>query len=159
MHLARGDDANALVEFEKELANETSGHLYARECCANTWYAIGALRLRQGRSQEARAAFEQCIERVALHPGARLGIAAATSQRIVEPAVSQLRSVDVAMWRAAGHVLAGSHAEAAGLMESALADAPAGNGGWLLPVEPLLQVNAAPDVWAGALARLRARAA
>jgi hypothetical protein len=44
-------------------------------------------------------------------------------------------------------------------MESALADAPAGNGGWLLPVEPLLRVNAAPDVWAGALARLRARAA
>jgi DNA-binding winged helix-turn-helix (wHTH) protein len=159
IHLARGDEVQALAEFERELANETSGHLYARECCANTWYAIGALRLRQGRSQEARAAFEQCIERVALHPGARLGIAAATSQRVAEPAVSQLRSVDVAMWRAAGHVLAGAHGEAAGLMERALADAPPGNGGWLLPVEPLLRVHSAPDVWAGALARLRARAA
>jgi DNA-binding winged helix-turn-helix (wHTH) protein len=159
IYLARGDDAQALAEFERELANETSGHLYARECCANTWYAIGALRLRQGRSQEARAAFQQCIERVALHPGARLGIAAATSQRLAEPAVGQLRSVDVAMWRAAGYVLAGAHGEAAGLMESALADAPAGNGGWLLPVEPLLRVHSAPDVWAGALARVRARAA
>ncbi|HET9359952.1 MAG TPA: winged helix-turn-helix domain-containing protein [Vicinamibacterales bacterium] len=166
IHLARGDDVHALAEFEKELANETSGHLYARECCANTWYAIGALRLRQGRSQEARAAFEQCIERVALHPGARLGIAAAAPQRVAgvsqpvaESAVAQLRPVDAALWRAAGHVLAGSHGEAAALMESALADAPAGNGGWLLPVEPLLRVHAAPDVWAGALARLRARAA
>jgi hypothetical protein len=63
------------------------------------------------------------------------------------------------MWRAAGYVLAGAHGEAAGLMESALADAPAGNGGWLLPVEPLLRVHSAPDVWAGALARVRARAA
>jgi DNA-binding winged helix-turn-helix (wHTH) protein len=159
IHLARGDEVQALAEFERELANETSGHLYTRECCANTWYAIGALRLRQGRPKEAGAAFEQCVERVALHPGARLCLAAGASQRVTEPAVGQLRSIDAAMWRAAGYVLAGSHSEAAREMESALADAPAGNGGWLLPVEPLLRVNAAPDVWAGALARLRARAA
>ena len=37
------------------LANES--HIYTRECCANTWYAIGALRCRQGRRDEAEAAF------------------------------------------------------------------------------------------------------
>ena len=39
----------ALEEFERELMLENAGQLYARECAANTWYAIGALRLRQGR--------------------------------------------------------------------------------------------------------------
>ena len=47
IHLARGDEARALEEFERELAFEDAGQLYARECAANTWYAIGALRLRQ----------------------------------------------------------------------------------------------------------------
>ena len=40
----------------------------------------------------------------------------------------------------------------------ALTDAPPGNAGWLLPVEPLLNVRANPDAWAAALSRLRARA-
>jgi hypothetical protein len=48
---------------------------------------------------------------------------------------------------------------AAPLVDHALAAAPAGNAGWLLPVEPLLNVTTAPDIWAPVLARLRARAA
>ena len=46
---------------------KSSGHLYARECCANTWYAIGALRLRQGKKTEAQQAFAQALERVPNH--------------------------------------------------------------------------------------------
>ena len=57
IHLARGDETRALEEFERELSFEHAGQLYARECAANTWYAIGALRLRQGRPADARAAF------------------------------------------------------------------------------------------------------
>ena len=38
-------------------------------------------------------------------------------------------------------------------------EAPAGNAGWLVPVEPLLNVSANPDEWSSVLARLRARAA
>jgi hypothetical protein len=34
--LARGDEDAALAELERELEGEKSGHLYARECCANT---------------------------------------------------------------------------------------------------------------------------
>ena len=48
VHLARGDDDRALAEFERELAGEGAGHMYSRECCANTWYAIGALRAPPG---------------------------------------------------------------------------------------------------------------
>ena len=49
IHLARGDEARALDEFERELSFEAAGHLYARECAANTWYAVGALELRRDR--------------------------------------------------------------------------------------------------------------
>src|SRR6185503_6686508 len=58
IRLAEDDEAGALEDFNRELANEASGHLYARECCANTWYAIGAVRLRRGETSEARAAFQ-----------------------------------------------------------------------------------------------------
>ena len=37
----------------REMAFEADGQLYARECSANTWYAHGAIRLRQGRRDEA----------------------------------------------------------------------------------------------------------
>ena len=40
-----------------------------------------------------------------------------------------------------------------------LTAAPPGNTGWIVPVEPLLNVAAAPDVWTPVLARLRTRAA
>jgi hypothetical protein len=53
----------------------------------------------------------------------------------------------------------GAHADAARTVAAALAAAPAGNAGWVLPVEPLLHVSARPDAWGGALAYLRNRAA
>lgn len=37
-------------------------------------------------------------------------------------------------------------------------DALLANAGWLLPIEPLLRVSRAPELWAPALARLQARA-
>src|SRR5262245_11486295 len=76
IHLANGDARAALAAFERELAAESSGQLYARECCANTWYAKGAMFLLEGRRDEAGAAFECAIERVAIHPMARAGLAA-----------------------------------------------------------------------------------
>jgi hypothetical protein len=66
-------------------------------------------------------------------------------------------TVDMAIAQAM--LLGSPRAEAARLVNEALTRAPAGSAGWLLPVEPLLNVSAAPDVWAPALARLRTRAA
>jgi hypothetical protein len=53
----------------------------------------------------------------------------------------------------------GQTALAAGVMDAALTAAPPGSAGWLVPVEPLLNVSANPDEWGSVLARLRARAA
>lgn len=168
LYLARGDEARALEEFERELSDANAGQLYARECAANTWYAIGALRLRQDRRVDAAAAFARAIERVAAHPMAQLGLVASGSFAPIPPPPLETGSgqpgrrpsaVDAAMLRAAQLVLADAHAEAARLFDEALAGAAAGNAAWLLPIEPLLQVTAHPDIWARALARVRNRAA
>jgi len=80
----------------------------------------------------------------------------ATSQA---PAAREVNAVDVAICRAVQLMFAGAHADAARLVDDALANAPAGNAGWLLPLEPLLRVTASPGIWAQALTRLRTRAA
>lgn len=49
-------------------------------------------------------------------------------------------------------------AEAA-TIERALVEAPPGNPGWLLPVEPMLNISGRPEPWLGVLARLRSRSA
>ena len=167
--LARGDETRAVEEFELELSFEHAGHLYARECCANTWYALGALRLRQGRPAEAGAAFQRALERVPTHPMARVGHIAAGAPRAsvpaatCEPSAARLGgpalAFEAAVARAAQLVLAGGHPDAAGIIDDALADAPLASAGWLLPIEPLLCVKAHPEIWARTLARLRTRAA
>lgn len=169
LHQARGDEMRALAEFELELSFEHEGQLYARECCANTWYAIGATRLRQGRPADAGAAFERAIERVATHPLARVGLLAVGSLHrgwappaLHPPAgqpLSRALSVDAAVVRAAQFVVAGDHPGAARLVDEALAGASPGNAGWLLPIEPLLNVATRPEIWARALAQVRNRAA
>ena len=157
---ARGDSDEALAAFERELASERDGHLYGRECCANTWYAIGALRIQQGDREGAAAAFRESLTRVAVHPLARLGLAAlGASLMPAAPPVGRFTSVDGAVGHAIALAFAGKHSDAASIVDEALAEAPPGNAGWLLPVEPMLRVSAHPDIWAPALARLRARAA
>ncbi len=172
IYLAAGEDQRALEEFRRELAIEPAGHLYARECAGNTWYAIGALHLRHGRRAEAASAFEEALRRLPLHPMAGLGKRAANTTAPPRPDVGtgvdvdvpvadlpRAPGVDVALVRAGHLVLAGAHLEAARAVDAALAEAPASPSGWLLPLEPLLHVSARPDTWANALARLRNRAA
>lgn len=166
LYLARGNETLAMSEFERELSFEGEGHLYARECCANTWYAIGAVHLRNGRTPHARAAFEQSLARVAAHPLARVGLAALGAGQTGSPGADATATVhavvpglEAAMARAAVLVLKRDPDAAARLLDGALAAAPPGGAGWLLPVEPLLNVSAHRVVWSPVLARLRARAA
>ena len=157
--LARRQDARSRIwlhageesDVDQFLAGEGGGHMYARECCANTWYAIGALRLRQGRRDEAALAFMHALDRVAHHP---LALAALARDPIptADPQAAALAN-------AVRHALDGSHQAAARTIGEALAGAEEGNALWLLPVEPLLHVSAHPELWAEPLVRLRSRAA
>jgi len=159
VHLARGDERRALESLERELSFEASGHLYARECCANTWYAIGAIHARQQRRNEAATAFQQALGRVPRHPLASLALGMITPDAPGTAPGVPAPSFEAAIGQAIVLVGAGDPASAARRVDHALAAAPPGNAGWLLPVEPLLNVASAPDVWADVLARLRTRAA
>jgi DNA-binding winged helix-turn-helix (wHTH) protein len=170
IHLARGDDRRALDEFDRELSYEGGGHLYARECCANTWYAIGAVRLRQGDLHAAGAAFQHAMARVPKHPMAQVGLAAVNNTLPRAAAYvstgsngDQFRaasvSIDLALPRAVQLVLAGAPEDAARIVDQALADAAPGSAGWLLPVEPVLCALADRAVWSAALSRVRNRSA
>ncbi|MCC7010124.1 MAG: winged helix-turn-helix domain-containing protein [Acidobacteria bacterium] len=156
----RGRDDDAVAAFERELAGESRGHLYARECCANAWYAIGACRLRQGEAAAARAGFEQAIVRLPRHPMARAGLLLAKPGALdamaapLEPAAS----IDVAIARAALRVAHGDVATAVRLVGAALAAAPPGNAGWLVPIDPLLGAQRDLASWAPVLAALHERA-
>jgi tetratricopeptide (TPR) repeat protein len=149
----------ALEEFERELALEDAGHVYARECGANTWYACGALRLRRGLRDQAAAAFHQALKRVPSHPMATVGLAAVSSALEAQTIRQDAKTVDAAVVSAAVLALEGKHLEAAGVCGEALAHADPGSAGWLLAVEPLLYPTAHRDTWATTLAILRDRAA
>lgn len=164
VRLARDEHGEALADFERELSYEGAGHLYGRECCANAWYAIGVLHARQERLADARHAFSHAIARVAVHPLAHLALAALSESSgeapsVRAPSAGRLPILDAAIYRAAELTTRGDHSGAAATVAAALTQAPTGPAGWIVPVEPLLNVAARPDLWLAALELLRARAA
>lgn len=169
LDLRDDEDDLAMAAFTRELANEPGGLLYSRECCANTHYAVGALHLRRGRVDAAVQAFDRALALLPHHPlvticrtvalvGHDSRLRAVAAER-VEAAAARAASPDAAIARAVMLTLQERHGEAADVVARALDAAPPGAFAWLLPVEPVLHVAAHPDVWAPALARLRARAA
>jgi tetratricopeptide (TPR) repeat protein len=168
--LARGDEQRAFDELQRELLFETNGHLYARECAANTWYAIGALHLRRGHRPDAAVAFEHALERVPSHLLALIGLSLAretpaereTLHARIGRRLGQLEAsglgVERALARAALGVAAGGPEDAARILDEALGAASTGSAGWLIPVDPLLNVSAHEPALARVLARLRTRA-
>ena len=173
--LAESDDlAGALTALEHECALEGSRHLYGREGVANSWYAIGALRLRSGDRAGAGAAFGEAERRMPRHPGAAIGLVLLDGRGLEDLArrgaeSEHLSATDRAMGLACvcgASALAGRPLPpgvgmelAAAAVDAALSAAEPGNAGWLLPVEPLIHPSGAPDVWSAALSRLRGRAA
>ena len=172
IRLAQGDASAAVESFGRELALEGTGHLYARECAANTWYAQGAVRLRQGDPAGADAAFHEALQRV---PGHRPSIAGLSIRPLASIAQTEaggslgfspadVASVDGAIGVAIMATWLDEHLDqtalpgAVGFLDHALASVEPGSDGWILPVEPMLNVAARPDVWAAVLARLKARA-
>jgi Flp pilus assembly protein TadD len=157
--LARGAGDDAMAAFKRELAREAGDHLYARECCANTWYAIGVCHLLRDETADARTAFKEAMTRVPSHPMVHAGLAwldGRTDADALKPAASS--PVDLAMAHATLLVSDRQTGAAVTLVNDALTSAPPGNAGWLLPIEPLLRVYEARTPWAAALRTLRMRA-
>jgi DNA-binding winged helix-turn-helix (wHTH) protein len=161
IELSRGAEEAALTHFERELAHEGQNHLYGRECCANAWYAVGAVQLRRGRRGDAAVAFRQALVRVPRHPAAIALAVSASAPPVAEISARPAppaNVVDLALAEAIALAAAGSHDRAAATVAGALSRAEPGSQGWWLPVEPLLAVTDHPGEWAAVLAQLRSRA-
>jgi DNA-binding winged helix-turn-helix (wHTH) protein len=174
---ARGDAQGAREEWRKELTFESTGHVHARESCANAWYAMGALWLREHHLDEACAAFQEALTRVPGHALAVAGLAfasrdetdviraqgagtdAVSAEGTGQRATLHASAIETAIAQAATLALQGRHDEAARVYKEALVRTEPSQAGWQLPVEPLLHANAHREAWADTLAILRDRAA
>ena len=148
---ARGRLEEAVAAFERELAHVArSTQIYAREAEGNAWYALGAVRRRQRQHDGAAAAFTRALAVAGGHVAT-----AAALHGTIPPSAALM---DVALAQAIVFARAGQHADAARVYLTALRGEPQGSAGWMLSVEPTLNVGAHPDVWTEALALVRSRA-
>jgi len=144
----------AAAAFDKELSVPDRGQLYWQECVANTWYALGGIRLRQRDVAGAESAFRQAI---AIAPAHAFSLAA-LGEPLPELPPEDPRRVDVGIARAIALARGNRHAEAAHVYRDTITAATAPNAGWLLPVEPLLYVSGRPDIWRPVLTIVQQRA-
>lgn len=170
--LARGATSDGLAALDRELAREGHGQLYAREYCAQVWYARGAAFHLNGDDESARAAFDEALARVPRHPMAMVGSAMVDLRRrgasaregashewnVPTAGSSSPLPFEVHMARAALRVAVGDVEGAVDIAAAALDAAPPGNAGWLIPLDPLLRVQQTRAPWTRALAKLSARA-
>lgn len=169
VRLAAADERAALDEFNRELALKDGGHIYTHEACANAWCAIGAIHLRYGKREEAIEAFEHALADVKGYPVAMAARAAARAaddpscRTALDGSLRELHShgavMEAAIAEAVYETIVGDAARAAETVGAALQQLPAGSSGWMIPVDPLLQVGAYGGTWEGVLTLLRSRAA
>ena len=161
LHLLRGlvlaardqlDEAGRA--FDTELATPDHGQLYWQECASNTWYAIGAIRLRQRDFAGAEAGFRRALE---IAPGHLFSLAA-LGLPIPDRDPRDRWWADAALARAVAMARGNRHHDAAQIYADTIAAARFPNTGWTLPVEPLLRVQAHQDVWARVLTIVEQRA-
>lgn len=168
-----GDEREARERLTAELAREPVHHLYTRECCANAWYALGAIACHAQRPDEAAHGFAEALRLVPGHPMALAGRAVLArlrgapdsdaAQGALASRLDVLRArgahVEAAVAAAVVAAASGDPIAAARQVGAALAEAAPGPAGWWLPIEPLLRVWESPDAWGGVLAVLSSRAA
>lgn len=160
LHLLRGLVLAALDDLdaaEQALTRELScaeGQLYARECHANTWYALGAVRLRQRRRQDAEQAFANALQVAPAHLFALAALGRTRPASSKDP-----RALESSLAEAIRLARVGQHSEAADAWHAAVAACPLPYAGWILPVGPVINPAAHPALWAGVLTTVRTRAA
>jgi DNA-binding winged helix-turn-helix (wHTH) protein/tetratricopeptide (TPR) repeat protein len=144
----------AIEALMHELTFVGHGHLWGRECAANTWYLIGAIRHRQGHREAAESAWRQCLE---IAPGHRAA-AAALGRPLPELRPSDPRRTDDEIAQVVGLVRAGRLREAAPLYRKAVMTSRSPNGGWMLEVDAIIMPFAHPEIWADVVELVRQRA-
>jgi hypothetical protein len=149
-----------MTAWARETERESSDHVYARWFAAQSHHAMGARHLWRGMRAQARDGFERAPRLVLAHAGLTIvdGGRTASDLRLPPLAMDSTAAVDVALAQAAVAAFGNDTAFAARTFAAALSAAPPGGAGWTLPIDPLIGVRRAPEVWADALGLLRNRA-
>lgn len=148
--------------FDRELQFEQSGHVYARECAAATWYAKGCHAFHRGDRRAAGSAFGEVLRRIPRHPFALAAqVPDSGSDADLFERVQLLRDrgahPDAALVLAVRQ--AARHAEPdVESIRAAVQHAPIGPAGWSLPLDPMLRLSRESGRWAPVLSLLRSRA-
>jgi DNA-binding winged helix-turn-helix (wHTH) protein len=153
VRLARGDAAEALVEFEKERAGNTA-QVYGREFVMNACDGAGFARLASGDGAGAAADFTSALDLFPAHARSLIGLGAALKaqgKRKASDAAFQRAQSAIEALRMGGRtseanlataLLKASHGDVEASIESLRlllerADVPF--IGWTIPIEPLLE--------------------
>jgi tetratricopeptide (TPR) repeat protein len=159
----------AVDALTRELSGIDKGQMYARECVANTWYALGAIHLRRRQRDAAEDAFANALRVAPAHVFtlAALGRLPSVPSFTIHPSTplgagDSRFTIDLDRQLAGAIALAraGRHGEAAQTYRMAIEGLPSTmqSAGWLLPVEPLLDPMSRRDIWGDVLAIVRRRA-
>lgn len=151
---AQNRTEEAVRALETELAAPHHDQIYSQECLANTWYALGAIHLRQRAFPAADTAFHRALDIAPAHVYSM----AALGRPIPDTAADDPRRVDAAIARAVALARGNRHTDAAATYANAVDAARASNAGWLLPVEPVLHPMMRPDAWASVLTKVQQNA-
>ena len=153
--------------FDREIAAESTGRLYAREFATNARTSIGFVRLNMGDVGIAAEAFRSVLAKQPAHPRAMLGQAiAAGGGHLLQPLSARVeelkasgRTIDAALVSAGLLAARGEAAAAIAVLDRFLTSAPPGPAGWIIPVDPMLASLRSAPGFDGLLAKLSARAA
>jgi DNA-binding winged helix-turn-helix (wHTH) protein/tetratricopeptide (TPR) repeat protein len=172
VRLARGDAAEALLEFDREIESG-AGQLYAPEFAMNAHDGAGFAHLATGDGAAAVARFRRALERFPEHARSLVGLAvalredgeAAAATETFARATAAIESLrrggragEAAIVEAFHHAVRNRNDDAVLALHRLIDKAESPFAGWTIPVEPLLGRLRGTPAFAGVLAKLAERA-
>ncbi len=173
LQLRRGEIAAALESFDREVNEGRRTSIYFREYRVNALIGTGYGHLAANDPPAAIGAFQRALEAMDSNGRALLGLqqACARSGRTadaeslgmrVEDGIAELaksgRWAHAAMLRASVEVARGHFHAARSAIERLLEQAPPGQTGWIMPIDPALELSRNHSSFEPVLALLSARA-
>jgi tetratricopeptide (TPR) repeat protein len=170
--LSTGDADGADLEFERELARK-GRDIFAPEFAMDAWCGLGFARLSTGHAEAAGDMFNHALELFPGHARSLLGLAEARRRQghrveaeqamgRARGAIDELRANDrgteAAMAGACADAMDGRDAAAILALDELLMQAPPGQAGWTIPVEPFCARLRPEPAFRSVLDRLAARA-
>jgi DNA-binding winged helix-turn-helix (wHTH) protein/Tfp pilus assembly protein PilF len=174
LQLRHGEVAPALESFEREVTDARPTSIYFREYCVNALVGSGYAHLAAARHAAAMDAFHAALERMPSNGRALLGLQRALARRrratdaaslaprlatCIGELASAGRGAEAAMLRAGVEAARGNADAACDVLARLLEDAPLGQTGWMIPIDPALALLRGRPSFDAVLTLLSARAA